>query len=245
MDSKPKSFEEILDRSRILTSEERAARKRELLEQSDEEYRIQLRQRKIEQCRRISEIGPRFAERTFESFEVADGNAEALIVAKDVASDPTLGAYVWGVYTGQGKSHLAGAIVNSSIASGTPAVFITDERLMRKIRDTYTPRGHVKDGELDIIDRLVHVPVLVLDDLGTEPFTAHAAAKFYALINGRFEEKLPLIVTSNVSLADLGVQWAKSGVEQHLSNKLIGRLRDMCTFKVQVTEKPYRKAPAA
>jgi len=237
---RPQTLAEMLERGKNLSADERAERKREQNAQLAEENRVQDQARRLKICRKLSEIGERFAQRTFDTFEVADGNAAALIAAREVAADPALGAYLWSPIPGNGKSHLAGAIVNDCIGRGVEAVFITGVKLLMRIRDTYTNRGNVRDGELDIIERLERVTVLALDDLGTEPFTEHTARLFYALINGRYEGNRAMVVTSNKSLADLGMKWISSGVEEHLGAKLVDRLREMCTYKVEITEKSHR-----
>lgn len=236
------SLESVLDHARSIPAEEREARRLRAVQQDQEQYRQQVRERHLEICRNLSEIGPRFEERTIENFQAEDGNAEALDAVRQILDDFTLGAFIYGERPGNGKSHLAGAIVNAAMAAGISAVFTTGVRLLMRIRNTYTRAGNLRDGELDIVNRLIDVPVLVLDDLGTERFSDDTARLFYAIINGRYEGKRSIIVTANLSLAGLGMKWAESGVEEHLGNKLVDRMREMCTFKVQVTARSRRGA---
>lgn len=242
----PLSFDELLERAKRKTPEEREAERRAREAEDFARYRDSVRRRAVELCRSLSEIGARFEQRTFDNFDPT-GNETALTAAREIAEDAArkdtnerLGAYFWSPESGNGKSHLGGAIVNDCIDRGITAVFTTADGLMRRIRDTYNRRGEVKEGELDIVRRLSEVRMLVLDDVGTERFTPDSSRLLYALINGRYEANLGIVVTSNLSLADLGRQWAKTGVEEHLGTKIVDRLVGMCSFKVRLTGESRR-----
>ncbi len=242
----PKTFDEMLERARNKTPEQRLA-EREARDQAEfAAWQDQRRTRAVELCRKLSEIGPRFETRRFENFTVDDGNRDGYVAAREVAdaaanpNAPSIGAYLWSGEPGIGKTHLAGAIVNDCVERGTLAVFTTGVGLLMRIRDSYNRRGAVKEGELDIIDRLISVRLLALDDVGTENFTPDTGRLLYALINGRYERNLGMVVTSNLSLSKLGMQWAKSGVEEHVGRKLIDRLMEMCSLKVELTGYSHR-----
>jgi DNA replication protein DnaC len=47
------------------------------------------------------------------------------------------------------------------------------------------------------------VPLLVLDDLGTENATSWAREKLFQIINYRYQERLPTVVTTNHTLDEL------------------------------------------
>lgn len=204
-------------------------REREIAE-VQAELREQNRAHWIQVCREMSEMVPEFAERRLDNYRPkTELQRKALTYCHAiVAGDVPPAMYLHGLETGVGKTHLAGGIVNSAIERGIPAVFTTGVALLQRIRASYSRNGSLREGERDIIDRLAGVKVLVLDDLGTEPFTADTARLFYLLLNQRDERRLPLIVTSNLSLADLGVAWMSSGVEAHLGNKIIDRIRGRC-----------------
>lgn len=55
----------------------------------------------------------------------------------------------------------------------------------------------------DIHEQLLRVPLLVLDDLGAHRGTEWAEERLFALIDARYRDGLPLVVTSNVSLLEV------------------------------------------
>ncbi len=196
----------------------------------------------VEVCRRMSEIGPHFAHRQLDNYHPKTEQQRRALEQCEaiIAGDIPAGIYLWGKEPGVGKTHLAAGIVNAATERGIPSVFTTSVGLIQRIRESYSRNGKVREGERDIIERLARVEILVLDDLGTEPFTQDTARLFYLLLNQRIERNLPLIVTSNLSPADLGISWMNSGVEEHLGNKIIDRINGMCSVIVHVDGESQR-----
>ena len=61
-----------------------------------------------------------------------------------------------------------------------------------------------KEHDEDLINRYIYPEVLFIDDLGTEPKYKDVTIEYlYLIINERKMKKLPTIITSNLSLADL------------------------------------------
>lgn len=219
-------------------------RERKAREESEliAEMRAQNHQNWIRMCREMSEIGPHFAERRLDTYRPKTPKQHVALehCRTIVSGDVPAGIYLWGTEPGVGKTHLAAGICNAAIERGIPAVFTTSVGLVQRIRESYSRKGNLREGERDIIDRLARVEVLALDDLGTEPFTADTARLFYLLLNQRLERNLPLIVTSNLSLADLGISWMNSGLEEHLGRKLADRIAGMCGILTQIDGESMR-----
>jgi len=101
---------------------------------------------------------------------------------------------------GTGKTHLAAAIGNFALASGVETIFLTVPDLLDWLRYSY------QSSDLSFetrFEELRNVHLLVLDDLGTQNATAWAEEKIYQIINYRYLNRLPTVITTNVGLEDL------------------------------------------
>ena len=143
-----------------------------------------------------SQTTPRFKDRTFDRFIRSTDNEFAYAAAKRVASEPSRGLGLFGM-PGVGKSHLAAAIVNECAGNGILAVYVGIDELLSRIKATFDS----KTGETEsrLIREFAKAPVLALDDLGKESLTDWTVRTLYSLNNRRYEQNLPLIVTSNFS----------------------------------------------
>jgi DNA replication protein DnaC len=193
------------------------ARTRELVEG----YR---RDAAVTRAKSLSEIGPRFADRTFANFSPDEHNQDALAASLALTLGERTGLGLWGP-CGVGKSHLAGAIVNSFIADNRPAAFVGVVDLLQRIRATYDPKK--TENENDMVRRYATVPVLVIDDLGKESLSDWAVRILYALINRRYEQNLPLIVTANQDFEATFHRAVQHGAEQNTYSATIDRISEM------------------
>lgn len=122
------------------------------------------------------------------------------------------GLYLYGK-SGRGKTHMAcGAIrafVESHVREAAPdfwlylggrAMFVDAPSWFQELKSTYDTKGV---SELDVMDRYATCGLLVLDDLGKGEKTAWVADRLYTLLNRRYNEQLPTIITSNYGLARL------------------------------------------
>lgn len=135
---------------------------------------------------------------------------------------------------GVGKTHIAAALVNDTVAHDTEAVLISGLTILARIKASYDDSGIVKPECVDIVNRLAGVPVLAIDDLGKERFTAWAAEQFYLLIDARYLKKLPLIVTSNFTPKELEKHWSATGMDDSYGPALVRRIAAMTGNPVQV-----------
>lgn len=135
---------------------------------------------------------------------------------------------------GVGKTHVAAALVGDAISHDTEGVMISGVAMLDRIRASYDDSGLVKPECVDVIGRLSRVPVLALDDLGKERFTAWAAERFYALIDARYSAKLPLVVTTNCTPRELEKHWAASGMDDAYGPALVRRIAEMTGAPVQM-----------
>ncbi len=180
----------------------------------------------------------RLSHLTFENFDVR-GNPQAkfmtlqdmqsLQAAKEIAERFAQAPQGWllieGGY-GCGKTHLAAAIANFAVSQGMPTLFITVPDLLDMLRFAY------HDPETTFEERFEEVRnalLLVLDDFGTQNATAWAQEKLFQIMNYRYINKLPTVVTTNLMLDEI-------------ESRIRSRLQDESfVIHVHITAPDYRR----
>jgi DNA replication protein DnaC len=102
----------------------------------------------------------------------------------------------WLVLTGEygcGKTHLAASIANEHAVAGRPVLFVVVPDLLDYLRATFSPNSQV--GFDKRFEQVRTIPLLVLDDLGTESASPWAQEKLYQLFNYRYVARLPTVIT--------------------------------------------------
>ena len=112
-----------------------------------------------------------------------------------------LGSWIFfsGSY-GCGKTHLAAAIANFTVQMGVPTLFLTVPDLLDSLRFAY------ESSDTSFEDRFLEIrqiALLVLDDFGTQNSTGWAQEKLFQIINYRYINKLPMVITSNMSIESI------------------------------------------
>lgn len=96
---------------------------------------------------------------------------------------------------GVGKTHLAAAIGNAVTLRGDKVIFVLAPDLLDHLRASFAPTSEETYDEL--FTRLKNIPLLILDDLGSESSTPWAQEKLFQLLNHRYLRRLPTVITSN------------------------------------------------
>lgn len=153
------------------------------------------RKRSQNQVRQFSDMSA-FREMTFDSFDpTIRGAQEAFETAVAFARHPHRWLILVGPY-GCGKTHLAAAIANYALHElQMGPVFAVVPDLLDYLRTTFGP-----DAEASYDDRFAAfrgADLLVLDDLGTENATPWAREKLFQIINHRYNERAPMVITTN------------------------------------------------
>ena len=155
------------------------------------------------------------------TFENDDGSNEKYINAMkryvanfDNFKEQGRGVLLYGT-TGTGKTYLAACIANALIDKGYRAVFTSMARIERALQSGW-------DDRQEYIDFLSRVPLVVIDDIGAERDTSYMGEIIYSVIDARYTAGLPLIVTTNLTLAEL----AKPA--ELKEQRIYGRLLEMC-----------------
>ena len=207
-----------------------------------EQERIQAR---IGRLIKDSGLRGRFLNRTFERFEVTDVNRKAYGAAKRYAdSFPIMlpskdergrvtppakernGLFISGT-KGTGKTHLAASIANQLIQGGTPVICMTMIDLLARIKQTFDRPGEATEAEIMRIYE--EVPLLIIDDIGTEQPTTWGITQIYTIINARYEAYMPIIITTNYSGENLIRRMTPDRDDGVTAAKTISRLTEMCS----------------
>jgi len=101
---------------------------------------------------------------------------------------------------GCGKTHLAAAIANFAVGMGVPTLFLTVPDLLDLLRFSFDAEDVTFEQRFEQIRTAA---LLVLDDFGTQSATPWAQEKLFQIINNRYINRLPLVVTTNIPLDEL------------------------------------------
>lgn len=157
--------------------------------------------RRLYAISRLDELG----HLTFENFEprgrigLASRQADSLEAAFNNSRQFATRMEGWllleGGY-GSGKTHMAAAIANFAVQVGLPTIFITVPDLLDELRFSY----NAEDGFEARFEEIRQAPLLILDDFGTQNATEWAQEKLFQILNHRYINRLPLVITTNLSL---------------------------------------------
>lgn len=120
---------------------------------------------------------------------------------------------------GSGKTFLASAIANYALSNGKQVLFTVVPDLLDKIKATYD-RSNLNDvDEMTILEGARNVELLILDDLGVHNYTEWTVNRIYSILNYRANHQLPIVITTNLSLAELDV---------YLGERTTSRILQLC-----------------
>ncbi|MFM9108600.1 MAG: ATP-binding protein [Chloroflexota bacterium] len=181
--------------------------------------------RNAEERRRVSNLEA-FQRHEFDDFEPTAGTDEAYEAARAFAREPEGWLFLHG-RCGVGKTHLAVAAAKEIQRQNANVIFAVVPDLLDHLRATFDPAsGAAYDDRFTLIRGAF---LLVLDDLGTENTTPWAREKLYQIINHRYNERLPTIITSNQDQAKL-------------DERIVSRLLDRgLTRDVSIDAEDYRR----
>lgn len=155
----------------------------------------------------------RLSHLTFENFNVA-GNPKSkhaitqierdnLELARTLCQDFSERLEGWVLLEGSygcGKTHLAAAIANAAVTRGVPTLFITVPDLLDSLRFAYNSPETTFEARFEDIRS---ANLLVMDDFGTQNATGWGQEKLFQIINYRYINKLPTVVTTNLILDEI------------------------------------------
>ena len=169
--------------------------------------------------RRLSQLDG-LEDRSFESFDTSvQGVEDAFAITKAFADEPD-GWLVMTGRVGSGKTHLAVAIANARLAAGEQTVMFTVvPDLLDHLRATFDPSRGIDYDER--FNQFRNAFLLVLDDLGTENTTPWAREKLFQIINHRYNERLPTVITTNRPFSEIDERIVSRMLDRSLSRAIV------------------------
>ncbi|MCM5682914.1 ATP-binding protein [Schlegelella sp. S2-27] len=176
--------------------EERHAAERK----AEAEQRAEFERRRLAGMLETAAIPKRFQGRGFDSFVAdTDGKRHALKVAQDYAEG--FGEHlrrgdglIFAGLPGTGKSHLAGAILQSLLPEHV-GLYVTCMGLIRSIRGTW--RRESERTEADLLREFGDCPLLVIDEVGVQYGTDGEQTILFDIIDRRYRDTMPTILLTN------------------------------------------------
>ena len=183
-----------------------------------------------------------FRDLTFDTFNPrVPKTKEAYEAALRFARDPSDWLLFIGGY-GCGKTHLAAAIANDALNKRVPLYFAVVPDLLDYLRATFDPNSESSYDQR--FDAIRNVPLLILDDLGTENSKPWAREKLYQIINHRYNAKLPTIITTNNDLDAIDGRIRSRLCDRQLCRTILIQADDYRMLD-QTQRERLRQSPAA
>ena|ERR1035437_2506167 len=193
-----------------------------IAKQADDEAKDRAEKLRIWQ-NKLGEAGipERFHDRTLENYSASnDGQRNALnfatTYAESFGSDESKGrSAIFCGKPGTGKNHLATAIGMSLMKRGKSVAFITVQRMVRRVKDSW--RNDSDESESDVISMLTWPDLLILDEIGVQFGTDFEKNLLFDVLNTRYEKRKSTLLLSNLPASE---------VKNFLGDRVYDRLRE-------------------
>ena len=127
------------------------------------------------------------------------------------------GLYLTGT-AGSGKTCFSAVLGKELIRQGKEVWFKNTTDLLFEVKGTFDKDSKIFN-DYEMICNWAAKPYLILDDIGSEKVSEYVRQSLYVLINKRYLDDLPTIITSNLTMQEL------SG---RLDDRIASRLTEMC-----------------
>lgn len=209
----------------------------------EEEKKLELMQefsKKVEKIIKNSKMSKRNLSYKFDNFEPNNSNRKVFNNLKNYSEKLVNGIEKKGLIlvgnNGGGKTHLACSIANKLIENGISVIYGTLINLLAELRNSYDTDNNI--SEMEIIKLYENVDLLIIDDLGKEKPSEWGLEKLFTIINSRYENNLPVIITTNYNQNSLVERLSLNG-EIETAKSIISRLYEMC-YLVKIDDIDHR-----
>ena len=180
-------------------------------------------------------IPERFKDRTLDSYVAkTSGQKKALAFAKEYAEnfDQVMRTGRSAVFVGKvgtGKTHLAVGIALSIMQQQKSPVFVTVQRLIRRVKDSWRTK---EETETEVINAFALPDLLILDEVGVQFGSEFEKQVLFDVLNERYEKLKPSILLSNIPSEQLS---------DYLGERVTDRLRENGGALIGFNWDSYRK----
>lgn len=190
----------------------------------------------VRRLKKLSLMDERFEDASFENFKTNKYNQRNLKLCKRYATsfdqmlEKCQGLLMWG-NVGTGKSFAAAAIANYLLEHKVPVIMTSFTKILGLIDSD-------RSEESNTSEKLSRAKLVIFDDLGAERSTDYALEKVYNIVDERYRLKLPMILTTNLTLdemkAETDIRYAR----------IYDRIFETC-YPMQFTGPSWRKVAAS
>lgn len=210
-------------------------RKREI-ERQEKEERERKEMEAVAALKRQSLMDERLADATFENFQQTKQNARQLRLCRRYAEhfdemlEKNQGLLFYGG-VGTGKTYAAACIANYLLSRRRSVVMTSFVKLLNSMQT-------FREDDSVMLNRLNRAKLLIIDDLGAERGTDFALEKVYDIIDSRYRARLPVILTTNLSMDEM-----KEAVDIRYT-RIYDRIFELC-YPLEFVGRSWRKAEAS
>ena len=216
-------------------------KKLQMFEEEKKLRKMQEFANKVDKIIKNSKMSKRNLNYKFDNFEVNSNNKKVYQSLKNynekLVNEVERKGLILVGNNGVGKTHLACSIANELIKNGIPIIYGTLINLLAELKNTYDVYNNI--SEMKIIKLYEKVDLLIIDDLGKEKPSEWGLEKLFTIINSRYENNLPVIITTNYNQNSLIDRLSING-EIETAKSIISRLYEMCKG-INITGKDKRK----
>jgi DNA replication protein DnaC len=172
---------------------------------------------------RCARVPVRFIGRTFDTFKAStDAQQSALTIARDYAEQFAENSrrgqgLIFSGLPGTGKSHLAGAILQSMLHRDV--CYVTCLDMIREVRDAW--RKGSDRSELQVLGTLGALDLLVIDEVGVQYGTEGEQTIIFDILDRRYRDVRPTVILTNQD---------KAGLKTFIGERTFDRLTETCRW---------------
>ena len=203
-----------------IDDEQAEKEKKERLEVLENKYRLRVKHSKIGKLHQSCRLN-NYVCSTQKQKSAVDKAANYILNFASLKKEGR-GLFIEGT-SGTGKTHIAAAISMELLKQGYSVIMQTQNDILATIKTAYDNYSDYSEDELS--GRYKRVSLLVIDDLGKYPATVWGMATLYDIINYRYEEQLPTIITTNYNEDDLIKRLTTADGDSISITTIISRLR--------------------